>query len=45
MISLLLKNIWLYFKKKYFTFIEQGPNAIDEKSSDLMYLYFSLRNG
>lgn len=31
MISLLLKNIWLYFKKKDFMFIERGPNAIDEK--------------
>lgn len=31
MISLLLKNIWLYFMKKYFTFIERGPNSIDEK--------------
>ena len=30
LISLLLKNMWLYLQKKHFTRIKQGPPTIDE---------------
>jgi putative transposase len=30
LISFLLKNIWLYLQKKYFTIVKRGPQVIDE---------------
>lgn len=30
LISFLLKNVWLYLQKKYFTILKRGPQVIDE---------------
>jgi putative transposase len=30
LVSILLKNIWLYLQKKHFTIVKRGPQVVDE---------------